>query len=98
MAELIDLMKTGRPLEDKPYLHARLERCVAKIQGIFAEDMAGYVVLAVARDGSWSSGWAVDPDEKNPIGRRMLGGLAVEGIRERLVTEAAIEDMLYGEP
>lgn len=97
MAELIDLLKTGRQLEDKPYLHTRLERAVAILEGIYnKDDMAGYVVVAVGKDGTHSIGWAIDKDA--PFGRRMLGALAAENVREALITNAAIEDAIYGDP
>ena len=87
-AEIHDLTHKDRELISKPKLHIDMERCVAKLQGIFAKDMAGFVVFAVDQKGEWSLGWAVDPEAV--IGRRMLCGLAVEAIREDLIVEEAI--------
>ena len=90
--EVVDFFGKNRPFEGRPELHVRLEKATALLQGLFADDMAGYVVFAVDHKGKWSLGWAVEPE--GVIGPRMLCGLAQEAFREELVTETAIRDVL----
>lgn len=87
-AEIHDLTHEDRELVSKPKLHLDMDRCAGKLQGIFAKDMAGFIIFAVDQKGDWSLGWALDPE--SVIGRRMLCGLAVEAVREELIVEEAM--------
>ena len=91
-----DLVAPGRKLTGKPNLHTALEKSVAILQGHFPE-MAGYIVFAVDKCGHWSVGFRLDSAEDNPIGARMMAGLAIMGIQEDLVNVPTTCKIMNGE-
>lgn len=86
---IIDIFGADRPLEDRPKLHIDMERACAKMQGVFATDLAAYVLVGVSRTGQYSVGYHIDSE--SVIGCRMLAGLCAEAIREDLIVDRAIE-------
>lgn len=94
--KVVDLFNAARPVEQAPKIHHDMERAVEQLQGQFPEDMAAFVIVVVGRDGAWNVRYSCDPSPNQPIGSRMLAGLATEAIRERLVTDRAIDDALGG--
>lgn len=73
-------------------LAARLRTELAAIVNVYADDLAGYVVVAVDSKGCWNVSWAHHRD--GPIGRTMLAGLATAAIQRELVADAAACDAL----
>jgi hypothetical protein len=74
-------------------LAARLRIELEALSNVYANDLAGYVVITVNSKGEWSCGWKVD--DASPIGRVMLGGLATAAVqREMLADGAAVDAMV----
>lgn len=87
-----DIFGNGRPIQEKPPMHHHLERMVAKMQGFFADDMAGVVVIAVGRDGKWSLGFRVESEDAI-IGSRMLAGMAMAAITEEMIVKPQLDEL-----
>lgn len=94
MSEVRDLFFPGRPLGDqKPDMHQQMERAVHQLQGQFP-DVSGFIVFVVDPEGSWSTRHATTD---GILGRRMLVGLAVEGIRENILVDNEVRAILRGD-
>jgi hypothetical protein len=92
MSDVVDLFNQDRPVEQKPQIHHDMERAVEQLQGAFPDRMAGFVIVAVDEEGSWTTRSSVRSD--GPLGKRMLAGLATMAIQENLVTEKCIDDRI----
>ena len=91
MSEIIDLHHRERLVELAPQIHHDMERSVQQLQAKLPE-MVGFVMFAVDKEGNWSTRFSIRNSEI--IGRRMLAGAAIEGIRENLVTEKCISERM----
>jgi hypothetical protein len=79
--------------QDVGGLAERLRIELAAISNVYADDLAGYVVVTVNSKGEWSCMWKAD--DASPIGRVMLGGLATAAVqREMLADGAAVDAMV----
>ncbi|MHB8284001.1 MAG: hypothetical protein ACYDD1_04925 [Caulobacteraceae bacterium] len=93
MSKVVDLHHRNRPIEQAPQIHHDMERAVQQIQNTHAE-MVGFVVFAIDKSGEWSTRHSIRGADI--MGPRMLAGVAIEGIREMLVTDKAISEALEG--
>lgn len=91
MADIVDLHNPARPVEQAPQIHHDMERAAQQLQGTFP-DMLGFVIFALGSDGQWATRHSIRPED-SIVGPRMMAALAVEGIRENLVTARCINEM-----
>lgn len=68
-------------------LSERLRIELAALSNVYADDLAGYVVICVNHKGEWSLAWKVDDD--SPIGRAMLAGLAMAAVQHDMIGDSA---------
>lgn len=94
MSEKVAELFRGEPREHKERnaLCEKMERCAGVMAQNFADDLAGYIVIGVGRDGSWSLGQATDPGCM--IGKAMLAGLGFAAINRDMLAEEQIKDAL----
>lgn len=70
----------------------KMERCAGVMGQNFAEDLAGYIVIGVGKDGSWSLGHAVDAESM--LGTSMLAGIGLAAIQRNMIAEEQIKEVL----
>lgn len=73
-------------------LAERLRTELAALSNVYADDLAGYVVVCVNGKGEWTVAWRCD--EASPIGRTMLAGLALAGIQHDMIADSAAGEAL----
>lgn len=65
---------------------------LAAISNVYADDLAGYVVVSVNGKGEWTCAWKCD--EASPIGRTMLAGLAIAGVTHDMIADSAATEAI----
>lgn len=91
-----DIFGNERPFaESRPVIHEAMERSVAKLQGMYPDNMAAFITFAVGNDGAWALGYRIDPESF--IGPTMLVGLACEAIRRDVLVGPDIDKAINGE-
>lgn len=68
-------------------LAERLRTELGALSNMYADDLAGYVVICVNGKGFWSLAYRLD--EESPIGRTMLAGLATAAIQHDMISDSA---------
>ena len=81
-----------RPYKERSELVTKMERSAGIMAQHFADDLAGYVMLAVNAKGEWSLGFHFDKD--SPIGPNMLAGITMAAVQRDIIAEGAIKDSL----
>ena len=84
--------KEVRDFVDRKPLVRRMEMATSIAAQTFADDLAGFVLVAVNVKGECATHWAVDPD--SPVGPTMLTGIAQGAIVRDIVSEIAIKNSL----
>lgn len=94
MSEKVIALRERSSFKDVCGLAERLRTELAAISNVYADDLAGYIVLAVDSKGCWTLAFKVSDDDACPIGHTMLAGLAIQAIQREMVADSAACDAM----
>ncbi len=81
-----------RDFQEPNHIAQRMQVATGQLAQQYAGDLAGFVLVAVTKEGFFRLHWAVD--EATVLGPTMLAGLATQAIQRDLVVEPKANEVL----
>lgn len=94
MSEKVIPLRERSSFKDVCGLAERLRTEIAAMSNVYADDLAGYIVLAVDSKGCWTLGFKIIDDENCPVGVAMLAGLGISAIQREMIADGAACDAM----
>jgi len=94
MSEKVIPLRERSSFKEVCGLAERLRTELAAISNVYAEDLAGYIVLAVDSKGCWTLAFKIKDDDNCPVGVAMLAGLGISAIQREMIADGAACDAM----